>query len=858
MFELQIRRLHFYSPTPSELFPVFDAYSYFLSSNIANLEQYPFLILQFALNMPDDHIVYRDAINQKLVDILPWADEHITDLCVYNHVTKVQSESPCIHTLLDDSGADITCIKLTDRAKFIISGNSKGKVVIWELKSGQAVYTLDMGAGVSDIIISNDWPTYPCFSFVVSTLDGYIRVFWLKMTKSGLQMEKLERGPVWKAHSLSEECLFDAFHRVPIAISKNKCLISSGARSFYGDDVERSLTIWDTGVCSGAELYPSKVVKLCTIKGGTLLGEEGVYENFPLIQMSPEGYVCIAVERADKASSSGSFQVNSQIVVCRVEPFEKVFVSEQFQGYPTAFSMHNGRYALFLAMILEHDHIYTFQVMEFDYELKMKKGKVIFESREYKTKTLNQIALLDCDHVVFNLGAGLVNTKLDYTKYLNYLPVYLPGHASTVTCIAPTNNFDNDLRDGLIATADSRSIKVLNRRKLLEFQSQTNNDRCVHPGPVKAIAVASEVRVVATAWVNILLKEQMTEASVMFWNACDGLPLVLPGGIEFTEINEHINDRGDLINIKLALSADGRVVCVMHVEDENVSIYTTENIRSSEPTLLQCFTLEGLKWSRGTDNILNILPDGSKLLAASGSGTKQSFYLGSISESAPKYSLKELPISGEIKRGALSLDGQYVCIVSVNTATQQSRATFKNPVVKTTFITLYSTELYREIAKYEVSPDDIRPDVYNRIDCSVTAVDFLPDAKHLVTAHDHGKLQVYSVPDLKPEPEFTAHKKKITGVCSVCHKGVFYIVTSSLDGWVKIWRFPDLSLVAMHYNASPVTCVSACSSYSSFTLDDMLFIQYGDPDGRLEVLEINPEDSTLMSTLSLESTESTL
>ncbi len=85
--------------------------------------------------------------------------------------------------------------------------------------------------------------------------------------------------------------------------------------------------------------------------------------------------------------------------------------------------------------------------------------------------------------------------------------------------------------------------------------------------------------------------------------------------------------------------------------------------------------------------------------------------------------------------------------------------------------------------------------------------------------------------------EINAHKKAITKVCTVYHKGSSYVVSSSIDGWVKLWSFPDL--VAMHYNGASVTCVSACLGQSVSTGKDVVFIQYGDPDGRLEILEVD-------------------
>ncbi len=492
-----MRHSIFGSDKTPEFYPIVEGYSYFLSSNVAILHEYPYLVHQLAMNMPDDHIVFKDAQTQKLVDILPWAADEIAGLNLYNHVTKVQSESPCLHTLTDDSDDDITRIRINKEAKVIVSGNCKGKVIIWGLKNGLALYTLNVGKSVCQIVTYNEFdiPDRFAFSMAVSTVTGAIHVFWVNVAGSDIQVET---GLVWQAHSVPNGQDTDEFANVPIAISaeynRPMRLITSAAKSVTLDDLDRGLdvngefSVWEMGKTSDQfSIFPTKIEKLTTIKGGSLLGEKDIFENFPLVAVFPsENIACIAVEQAQIDHQNANHVINGRIVVCQVNPFEKLIVSEEFEHCPTSLSMYNcvrhDQHGWRIALTFERQHM--FQIMEFHTETNLggttfkSKGEIIFQSKEHKTKELKKLVFIDCNHVIFNLGAGLVNLNLDSKKYKfneTLPPAFFPGHPYPINGLTRSNNLDND--NGLIFSADCSSIKVMNMKKLLEFQRKPINNR---------------------------------------------------------------------------------------------------------------------------------------------------------------------------------------------------------------------------------------------------------------------------------------------------------------------------------------------------------------------------------------------
>ncbi len=842
-----------------EYLPTIYGYSNFLSSNLADLQQYPFLILQYALNLPDHHVVYKDAQSQKLSDILPWATKEISSMCRYEHFTKVQSDSPCIHTLTDDSMGEITSIQVNKGAKVLVSGNSEGKVILWGVKNGQALYTLNLESTVSQIAICNDW--HVSFSLVISTVQGVVHVFWVKEVESGLQVNK---GLVWQAHLISGEKYGNEFRQVPMAISKeHTCMITSGSRNLQENDIVRELAVWDMGVLDSMDrgIYPKKVEKLLVVEGGNFIREEGFYENFSLIEMFPSGeHVCIAVERMGHSGNRDSL-----IVICRIRPCDKIFVSEKLADYPTYLSIipkirpdDNG-----WQLAITFNGQSMFQVIEF-YRLEDLNGKILFQSQKYETKSLNQVLFLDYNCVIFNHGAGLIILNLESSNYGKMPPVYLPGHSHSITCIALATlfNFDLECRQGLIFTADSSSIKVLNRTKLIDFQSKSINDRCVHSGPVKTIAVASEVGVVATwaCWSY----ENRTKTEVKFWDVHTALPLSIPSGDEIRGVREELRNHPDTANMGIAFSADGRILCCMNIKKDKVSVFVTENIHNSEPELTGSISLQSRSEPRDMEcltparNILSISHDGSKLSVLL--GTKRG-YLIDIYDSGQKYDFTKLPIAGEMCGCKITPDGKYICILTTKLNLSDAGETYSSTVN----ITVYSCteydaihisndclERFTEIATHEVSialpgssvilPGSLTENKLGSVTshkCSVTALDFLADEKHLVMGFGNGKLQIYTMPHLISGPVFPAHKGTITRLCTSYHLGQQYIVSSSTDGWVKLWKYPHLSFVTAHHNGSPVTCISACFCKSVSTGNDVLSIQYGDSDGRLEILEVN-------------------
>ena len=847
-----------------------NGFRFFLSSNVANLQEYPFLIHQFGLNMPDEHVVYMDAKAQELTDIVPWATEKIASIATYKHLTKVQNEPPSIHTLSDDvetrNSEDalskklgyIMCIKINSLGSVVISGDHLGKLVIWSLQNGQALYTLNVPDELSDIAIFKERgdDRDQKFNFVASTAKGLITMWAVDI--DDLKCD-VEQGPVWQAHSL--ERADDQFEHVPIAVMYDSTeyistyIITSGTQS-WTTEVEE-LCVWEFSGRGG--MLPKEVDKLPVKESGKLLGDPEYRESYRLFQTCNEEYLCVAV---DQRHSETWQQAHSRVALVTVSFFDKhstfgtLFVSEPLTKQPKSLSLYvydnqDPSYALQVAVTFKWQKIFNVLEIKRVNDVKYQfEGKVIFKSKEHG-KEPDTVLMIDKDHVLFNEGASLVNLNLKSKQYKfqgRASSTYLPGHVNSIYNMEPLKSIQNDMeprsrhteKHGIICTADRRSIKALDLKKLLEFQSLPINDRRLHPGPVRAMAGTTGIDApIVVTWAS---RDGHTgQAEVTFWDARINTSLNITPFNEAIE-NTLIHEGGSRGNINIALSADGKTFCYMDCYQLTLRFFRTENIRSvSEPTLLENLDLKGniVEW---IDDILSLTNDGSKLLVAG--CCPNGAYLIDIPDDDGDYTVSELPFPGmQLWGGRISPDGQYSIILSAEISLSDS----DSHVRFAPYMKLFDSDTCKELAEYKadlvktlIPKEDLSNKSYIiKPKCSLTSVDFLPDGKHLVTASDRGKLMTFSVPDLIHQREVDAHKKPITCVRTVMHKDVFYIVSGSKDGWVKLWRFPDLSLVAMHDNAAEVTCVSACSNQALMTDGDVIFIQYGDPDGRLEILEVH-------------------
>ncbi len=827
-----------------------NGFRFFLSSNVANLQEYPFLVRQLALNMPDEHVVYTDAKVQELTDIVPWATEKTAHVATYKHCTKVQNESPCIHTLTDDirkqkdeAGSSpsaeapgyIMCIKMTSSGDVVVSGDHLGKIIIWSLQNGQPLYTLRLSAEVSDIAFlyeQNDHDMTIGFTLVTSTIKGHITMCLVDIEELYCDVQK---GHVWQAHSMANERR--NFEHVPIAVSmRYKCMITSGAQFWpWEEEGTIELCVWDFEPGRPTNL-PEKVDLLLTKQSGTLLGNRGYRESYPLIQVcNDDKHLCMAVEQMH---SDNPLERHCKIVLCTVTSLDVLFASDPVDKLsPNGLSIYvcENPSAMRAAVTFKREK--TFKVLEIkDGEKDHFEGKVIFQSRE-QGKSLSKVLFISKDHVLFNEDTGLVNLNLNSKQYMfqgKASSTYLPGLLNRICCIEPVSNQHEN--HGIICTADRKSIKALNLKKLLEFQSQPINDRRLHPGPVRGMAGASgsSAAIIAT-WASE--DGQTGQAEVRFWDARTNLSLAfspLAEAIENTLIHEGIS-RG---NIAIAMSADGNMFCYMDCYQLTLNFFNTENIRENEPTLLESFDLEGKSIDYIPD-ILSLSHNGSRLLVAGCS--QRGAYLVDIPDDDSEYTLEELPCPGQLWAGRISPDGKYSAILCAEAFVPDQ----SDRIWYASYMRLFDSESCQEMSQYKAgsvetsNPTDhlTNPSYIVKPKCTLTSLDFLPDGKNLVTSSDGGKLRVFSVPDLVQGVEIDAHRKTITSVRTVSHKDVFYVVSGSEDGWVKLWKFPELSLIIMHDNAAEVSCVSACSNQAVITGEDVLFIQYGDPDGKLEILE---------------------
>jgi WD40 repeat protein len=128
---------------PDEL----EAWYWFIDNNSHQLAQQPELLLQQALNQPDDSPVYRAALKQrdsKQQIRLRWVNKSI-------QTTK----STLQRTLAGHTGT-ITSIAITPDSKSIVSGSLDETIRVWDLDAGECLRVLHQGARVRTVSITSD------------------------------------------------------------------------------------------------------------------------------------------------------------------------------------------------------------------------------------------------------------------------------------------------------------------------------------------------------------------------------------------------------------------------------------------------------------------------------------------------------------------------------------------------------------------------------------------------------------------------------------------------------------------------------------------------------------------------------
>jgi len=99
-----------------------------------------------------------------------------------------------------------------------------------------------------------------------------------------------------------------------------------------------------------------------------------------------------------------------------------------------------------------------------------------------------------------------------------------------------------------------------------------------------------------------------------------------------------------------------------------------------------------------------------------------------------------------------------------------------------------------------------RPVVFEAASFSPTCSMFSDDSMHIYGGSDEGKIAMWQVHDTKPKLLITGHSTRVTSISF--SRASNYIITSSNDKVIKIWK-PDLKFVGSFIqHACQVTCVS--------------------------------------------------
>ena len=128
---------------PDEL----EAWYWFIDKSSHQLAQQPELLLQQALNQPDDSPVYKAALaqrNSKQWLQLKWVNK-----------PSQTAKSTLQRTLAGHTGT-ITSIAITPDSKRIVSGSLDESIRVWDLDTGECLRVLYQGAGVRTVSITSD------------------------------------------------------------------------------------------------------------------------------------------------------------------------------------------------------------------------------------------------------------------------------------------------------------------------------------------------------------------------------------------------------------------------------------------------------------------------------------------------------------------------------------------------------------------------------------------------------------------------------------------------------------------------------------------------------------------------------
>ncbi len=793
-----------------------ESYHRFVSGQMYIIEKHPEQVYQQAINMAEDNIVHKAAIDllqEESSELIPWQKKVNLSLAVY--LKKAKGEDPCLMTLEAHSAAvtDLLCL-----GSMIISSGMDKKVIIWDRLTGECRAIIHCQTGVTKInLLSVDDAK---FELAIACQDGKVSI-WQVNTGTNVTTNCICE---WQAHPGPVDLLTMA------ASSCGTTLATGFVYRPTEGKTKGEAKMWNIASCrsNGDKVMPIACKDVDGVVPGRILnGVFGVW----LLAFSPDNNFVVVGLGEDGSLGGLVSKILSVCIANTLEPLwvqtDKIFRPQWLEVFEPKEQIWGEKNKVWFILMTTN---YTISLTAVYTEGSTKAVGHTMWTSHFESGCRSAILAPNRTDVIsgFNEQIDIHNkepeqisdpsmweSESEHTQEPDQMspgmwePKYqgipvtqnalsklgnLRGHASNVNILCSLMDDGNMCCSG----SSDGSIKVWDLDLFLQYHPVDG-----HAFGAYSCAITPNHRYFITG-----SDRGRTLGDIKAWEATNGRLICSTAGF-----SEKITS--------MAASPTGQLLAFRTATKPSIEFFDIARFRSIGNKCVSSSSVFSVTLSSRADtgwlpfrlipgsDTLNFSADGSQLLATS---IDYSFiFVINVKDRNFQWIKAH---KGAVLGGRFSPDGNHImtwCSAFVNPFKKKDRGGGPQDAIDmdaNSQVKLFELSSKEELACVDAHPEECVPIFDSESHAGFSSVAFAEDDSCIITSTHTGLLHIRDRNTLAMQKQVTAHELSISSIRWV--SGVSKLVTCSLDKWVKLWSIPDLQEEASFYVGAPVTGVETC------------------------------------------------